>query len=669
MGENEGKAPVAGPSGGAGQPEQQFDLNAEVKKKTPQNIRDHLLQQTFRVMPLSPEDFVNKHSSSSFDLPDLFAKFKKVCPDFEEDFVNSKQGRYCIGFCSEVIFQIGPMNRRLRKADKDRSWCLVLGKEPNLTYVFIATFKQDQTKLTKMENDGVLGLTIKQASLIAVEILCRLMKCLKDDGDFNEKLVLTPLAGAIFSRKDVPNIARALGWSVIDTLSIINRSCQSGSQYFPENAVSSEVAVVAAVIATRPLEKKTTRDNIIVKTLKQYMANHHNFDGTKMSLIATYANCGLPDGITAQSLIDMCTKKKMPEVDIADMRNYLRGAGFRQTLDPYNPANFLDLAAGGMQMPKTYPVSPKKSKSVVSKKGTKLMGTLSALLASDRMCTLIDVYGLCDEIDKYYPKHDALLKKLELCMHQHKLTAASDDEQVKEYNSRINALSKKYQAEVTAFKLPGMADPAASLELPDASGTEGAERYLTNVKGTLQVTEEDVEASDSVSNKGSDIASVATEHTDKDDTGSGYVDGVKQPKITSVANFFNNARTVVYTNRKTKFRGRTTPILRSDEYKEFVRSIPTQITAVWHVDDAHDFNLALFKAGFTGVKNPVSFRSQIFAGDPNVSRDVRLALGVSRMDVQRICEMVSQSSPDDKERVLKTIAAMLKKDLTWSSGE
>lgn len=86
-------------------------------------------------------------------------------------------------------------------------------------------------------------------------------------------LLMTPLAGAIYSRNDVPALAAHLKITTNRALKYINARAQSGGQYLKckkGKAASMECAATCSVVATSALKDKKDRKQNVSKVLKQY---------------------------------------------------------------------------------------------------------------------------------------------------------------------------------------------------------------------------------------------------------------------------------------------------------------------------------------------------------------------------------------------------------------
>ena len=127
--------------------------------------------------------------------------------------------------------------------------------------------------------------------------------------------IFTPLAGAIFSRGDIEEIAAVLRYPPRETVVIINNSCQSGGQYLPHS--DGSVAIVAAFAATRNLKDENLRRSLVTKSTKQYLKAQKSIDKAKIFQIAYYATGGVPSELSydeLKTLVDEASQVACPSI-------------------------------------------------------------------------------------------------------------------------------------------------------------------------------------------------------------------------------------------------------------------------------------------------------------------------------------------------------------------
>lgn len=116
----------------------------------------------------------------------------------------------------------------------------------------------------------VMNISVKQASLLAVEVMVKVSYACALRGEY----LLTPLAGAIFDRDEIPTLAALYETTPAKMVGMINASCQSGGHYL----ASSDCTIACAAIysSTRAL-KIELRGVMTDKLCKQYkrQGKHH----------------------------------------------------------------------------------------------------------------------------------------------------------------------------------------------------------------------------------------------------------------------------------------------------------------------------------------------------------------------------------------------------------
>nr|WQM60716.1 MAG: putative nucleocapsid [Phasmaviridae sp. 1] len=306
----------------------------QITSATPHFLTSHAVEKTEIIMTLRPEDFMKLHAADDIDMAELIAAFKKILPDYTTE-LRTDVGNMSLWFSSKVIYEVGPESRKVKKGSSDKVWRFVVPPEAKGTekVIFIATFKNNNT-YEKVANENQIVLTIKQATLLAVNKLSELVKI----AAIQESYILTPLAGAIFSRLDLThlteelNAAKSTNIGVGAIVDVINSSCTPGGQYLPNSR--SHVAAVSAVVATQNIKDPGVRNQIIAKTVRQYINAGKIFDMPSYVIYAKYATSGVPQGLDPISLLDKFR-------DVQQMSK-LKAAAFAKT--SLTDASFFGLA-------------------------------------------------------------------------------------------------------------------------------------------------------------------------------------------------------------------------------------------------------------------------------------------------------------------------------------
>lgn len=270
----------------------------------PKTVLNIALSKTYCMQYKTPAEFCEEYSGLTFDFNALAVEFKKVCADYTNNLGwNNKYA--CLDFAARVLFEVGPETRKVRKETGDKKWrFLFCANDKKPKYAFVCTYKGIAPPTSQpVTTDDKIVLTVKQASLLSLYVLSGLSKIALE----HEYTVLTPLAGAIFSKNDMKEISFALHSRddidyIAATITTINNSCQSGGHYLPGGR--SEIAVLAAISATRNMKDKSMRRSIIVKTFKQYTSKS-SFDVNIFKRLSPYATGGIPHELSPENLIEM----------------------------------------------------------------------------------------------------------------------------------------------------------------------------------------------------------------------------------------------------------------------------------------------------------------------------------------------------------------------------
>lgn len=154
---------------------------------------------------------------------------------------------------------------------QDKCWAFdFYGKEGeddiHVSSIVLSTYKNNPPSVQQPTvKNNILTITMKQAGLLAVTILNRLIR----DAYYAFSIIITPLAGAIFSKEDIRAMAVELTVRAYNLIININASCQSGGQHLQESR--GYLAVVSAICSTRNMRKEEARLLAIGRTVKQYL--------------------------------------------------------------------------------------------------------------------------------------------------------------------------------------------------------------------------------------------------------------------------------------------------------------------------------------------------------------------------------------------------------------
>nr|APG79292.1 putative nucleoprotein [Hubei bunya-like virus 8] len=174
-------------------------------------------------------------------------------------------------------------------------------QDVEIKYVYVSTYKSN--KYAYRAADNIMEISVKQASLLSMISLS-----LASDVLAHDKIILTPLAGAIFARDEVKEIAEFWKISANKSASILNASCQSGGHYLPRS--DANVAIAASLCATRNA-KQELKEAIVTKTAKQYFKAGKQFNELDFNFFCTQATAGLPSNMKFSVLEDLFKKAQL----------------------------------------------------------------------------------------------------------------------------------------------------------------------------------------------------------------------------------------------------------------------------------------------------------------------------------------------------------------------
>lgn len=111
-----------------------------------------------------------------------------------------------------MIYEVGPEARQVRKKDGDKTWRFMFvynhGNKLQTKVAFVSTYKTDEASYKIEAEPTKITLSVKTASLLAIIILNRLNEISMTMEP--QVALLSPLAGSVFSKDDIPKIAHAI---------------------------------------------------------------------------------------------------------------------------------------------------------------------------------------------------------------------------------------------------------------------------------------------------------------------------------------------------------------------------------------------------------------------------------------------------------------------------
>lgn len=270
----------------------------KIAHRKPESLNEHTVSKHWVLMGMTPEEFSGLHAGTQFDFNALLLEIQTIMPDVSTPVVPGGY-KYSIEFASLVLFNIGPASREVKQGQRERTWVMTIPTEDgnSVNTIFVSTYKSKAPAIMQPTlQDKKICLTIKQASLIALHAVSQLVPVICN----NEKILLTPLAGAIFCKSDLSKITAETGRQLPDLINMINESAQSGGFYLRNSTCAA--AAVCAVVATKYAEKKVAVA-IVTKTIKQYYAHRREMDWALFDILCKYATGGVPSGMSREELL------------------------------------------------------------------------------------------------------------------------------------------------------------------------------------------------------------------------------------------------------------------------------------------------------------------------------------------------------------------------------
>lgn len=183
-----------------------------------------------------------RQSDNSFDFSELCENFTKICPDFCQSQVEKQES---LDFANKVIFKLGPKMRDIKKSGTNGEMWRLMFAGGGSVFIYSYSFKKPMNVNPRLQ-DKKLYLTLKQASLLAVSKLC---STLPDYHNPREKILLTPLARAVFAPQNISKIAAELTMLIRSevmsgkVVKAIISSCQNDGFHLQHS--ESHIALVA----------------------------------------------------------------------------------------------------------------------------------------------------------------------------------------------------------------------------------------------------------------------------------------------------------------------------------------------------------------------------------------------------------------------------------------
>lgn len=277
----------------------------KVAGKKPESLAEHSVSKHWVLKGMTPEDFSDLHAGTQFDFSNLLNNIEKIMPDILTA-MNKGESKYSIEFASLVLFTIGPASRDVKEGQREKTWAVTIPEQDGsaVNTIFISTYRSKAPAIMQpVIKDRKICLTIKQASLIALHVTSKIVPMISSP----TKILLTPLAGAIFCKTDLVKVTTETGMGLSEVINMINESAQSGGFYLPNSTCAA--AAVCAIVATKHAETKIAVA-IVTKTIKQYFTHKKEMDWVLFDILSKYATGGVPSGMSRDELLNRLTENQ-----------------------------------------------------------------------------------------------------------------------------------------------------------------------------------------------------------------------------------------------------------------------------------------------------------------------------------------------------------------------
>lgn len=218
------------------------------------------------------------------DFQKLVKTFCEICPDFisEPDYKHATVSRR---FAEQVIFEYSKQCKEAKDQGIDKTWRIKLdcksddGKPLNHQVIVSTCIKREHPQHQPFLLHGYLQLTFKQASLLAVSKYCQIIP----HQVRRHEIVLTPLAGVVFAKDDMPDLANALGEPLPELIMAVISSCQTLGYYLVHSRCYIAVVALLKTVADPKL-----RGSLVQSTIKNYAKHGKEFDKGKFQICCEF---------------------------------------------------------------------------------------------------------------------------------------------------------------------------------------------------------------------------------------------------------------------------------------------------------------------------------------------------------------------------------------------
>ncbi|XP_023171367.2 uncharacterized protein LOC111599812 [Drosophila hydei] len=224
--------------------------------------------------------------ASGFDFSKLCSTFSEICPDFGATHQTDKS--QSLDFANKVLFDLGPKMRQIKQSGSAQMWRLIFNGDTSV-FVYSYTFPH-RINVNPQLHDKKLYLTLKQAGLLAASKICSM---LHDFYNPRDKILLTPLARAVFLPQNIPKIAveltRLLGRRVDsnEVVKAVISSCQTDGFHLQHS--QCHIALVAIEVS---VPAATQRQKLREKTIRLYAKHGKTYKEAYYNIYIKYSKLG-----------------------------------------------------------------------------------------------------------------------------------------------------------------------------------------------------------------------------------------------------------------------------------------------------------------------------------------------------------------------------------------
>lgn len=243
--------------------------------RTPEALSNHEVAGEYVLFGIVPKDGMTLNGGQTMDYSGLLISAADIISDLNDELRDKTPSR-ALQFSIYVLYTMEPESRSVKSGTntKDKIWkCKFVysdGTKSSTKIIVVATHKNTESK-PMVASKSLLVLSVKQATLLA-------MHCFKNYVAYSFKLIpnrvlLTPLAGAVYTAADIKFMSLIKNTTYLDMLHKANASCCNGGHVLPDSDASMALAAVASNTSKLAAKgKNDVRISLLHKSARQYNA-------------------------------------------------------------------------------------------------------------------------------------------------------------------------------------------------------------------------------------------------------------------------------------------------------------------------------------------------------------------------------------------------------------